>query len=94
MGASYPRVRGQWRGLMADVRLIAIGQKMPDWVQTACTEYLARFRRQFKLILEEIPASKKRELKPKKSIEKRTLDRLKPSDFLVLLDERPIIFYS
>ena len=43
---------------MADVRLIAIGQKMPDWVQTACTEYLARFRRQFKLILEEIPASK------------------------------------
>ena len=59
MGASYPRARRQWRGLMADVRLIAIGQKMPDWVRTACTEYLFRFRRQFKLILEEIPASKK-----------------------------------
>ena len=44
---------------MADVRLIAVGQKMPDWVRTACTEYLFRFRDHFKLILEEIPASKK-----------------------------------
>ena len=80
---------------MADVRLIAIGQKMPDWVQTACTEYLARFRRQFKLILEEIPASKKARTEAKEEHRKRTLDRLKPSDFLVLLDERgPIIFYS
>ena len=73
---------------MADVRLIAIGQKMPDWVQTACTEYLARFRRQFKLILEEIPASKKARTEAKEEQRKRMLDRLKPSDFLVLLDER------
>ena len=55
---------------MADVRLIAIGQKMPDWVQTACTEYLARFRRQFKLILEEIPASKKARTEAKEEHQK------------------------
>ena len=72
---------------MAEVRLIAVGQKMPDWVQTACTEYLSRFRHHFKLILEEIPVSKKTGTEAKEEHRKRTLDRLKSSDFLVLLDE-------
>lgn len=72
---------------MTDVRLIAIGQKMPNWVQTACTEYLSRFRHQFNLILEEIPASKQAGIKAKEEHRKRTLDRLKSSDFLILLDE-------
>ena len=87
MGASYSRAQRQWRGLMADVRLIAVGQKMPDWVQSACAEYLSRFHYHFKLILEEIPASKKTGTEAKEEHRKRTLDRLRPNDFLVLLDE-------
>ncbi|MBU29174.1 MAG: 23S rRNA (pseudouridine(1915)-N(3))-methyltransferase RlmH [Gammaproteobacteria bacterium] len=73
---------------MAGARLIAVGQKMPDWVQTACTEYLSRFRHHFKLILEELPASKKAGAAAKEEHRRRLLDRLKPSDLLVLLDER------
>ena len=42
----------------------------------------------FKLILEEIPASKKTGTEAKEEHRKRTLDRLRPSDFLVLLDEK------
>ena len=44
---------------MADVRLLAVGQKMPSWVQDGCAEYLPRFRHQFQLVVEEITASKK-----------------------------------
>ena len=66
---------------MADVRLIAIGQKMPDWVRTACTEYLPDFVDQFKLILEEIPASKKARNEAKEEHRKGTLDRLKTERF-------------
>ncbi len=73
---------------MAGARLIAVGQKMPDWVQTACTEYLSRFRHHFKLILEELPASKKAGAAAKEEHRRRLLDRLKPNDLLVLLDER------
>ena len=73
---------------MAGARLIAVGQKMPDWVQTACTEYLSRFHYQFKLILEELPASKKAGTAAREEHRKKMLHRLKPNDFLVLLDER------
>ena len=44
---------------MANVRLLAVGQKMPSWVQAACADYLPRFRHQFKVQIEEIPVSKK-----------------------------------
>ena len=41
-GSVVSEARRQWRGLMADVRLIAIGQKMPDWARLY-TEYLPDF---------------------------------------------------
>ena len=73
---------------MADVRLLAVGQKMPSWVSDACSDYLPRFRHQFKLHIEEIPASKKEGAEAQSEHKKKLLDRLKQNDFLVLLDER------
>ena len=73
---------------MADVRLLAVGQKMPSWVSDACSDYLPRFRHQFKLHIEEIPASKKEGAEAQSEHKKKLLERLKQNDFLVLLDER------
>ncbi|CAI8405117.1 MAG: Ribosomal RNA large subunit methyltransferase H [Gammaproteobacteria bacterium] len=73
---------------MANVRLLAVGQKMPSWVQAACADYLPRFRHQFKVQIEEIPVSKKEGADAQTEHKKKLLGRLKQNDFLVLLDER------
>lgn len=73
---------------MTDVRLLAVGQKMPSWVQHGCAEYLPRFRHHFKLVVEEIAASKKQGADAREEHGKRLFDRLKIHDFLILLDER------
>lgn len=73
---------------MANVRLLAVGQKMPSWVRAACADYLPRFRHQFKVQIEEIPVSKKEGTDAQTEHKKKLLDRLKQNDFLVLLDER------
>jgi 23S rRNA (pseudouridine1915-N3)-methyltransferase len=73
---------------MSEVRLLAVGQKMPDWIQAGCAEYLPRFRHQFRLLIEEIPASKKSGEIAQEEHAKRLFDRLRPQDFLVVLDER------
>ena len=73
---------------MADVRLLAVGQKMPSWVQDGCAEDLPRFRHQFQLVVEEITASKKTGADAREEHRQRLFDRLKSHDFLILLDER------
>ena len=73
---------------MTDVRLLVVGQKMPGWVGSACTEYLPRFRHQFKLKIEEISASKKEGYEAQVEHKKRVLDKVKSNEYLVLLDER------
>ncbi|WP_034943509.1 23S rRNA (pseudouridine(1915)-N(3))-methyltransferase RlmH [Erwinia oleae] len=41
------------------LQLIAVGTKMPDWVQTGFMEYLRRFPKDMPLELVEIPAGKR-----------------------------------
>ncbi|MCU4675438.1 23S rRNA (pseudouridine(1915)-N(3))-methyltransferase RlmH [Catenovulum sp. 2E275] len=41
------------------IQLIAVGQKMPGWVEQGFTEYQKRFVRDFSLELVEIPAGKR-----------------------------------
>lgn len=41
------------------VQLVAVGTKMPDWVQTGFTEYLRRFPKDMPFELVEIPAGKR-----------------------------------
>jgi len=47
------------RGLSMKIQLIAVGTKMPDWVETAFTEYQRRFPKDLPLELIEIPAGKR-----------------------------------
>ena len=73
---------------MPDLRILAVGQKMPTWVQAGCDTYLPRFRRQCRVLLEEIPASRREGAEAQTEHGQRLLDRLKRDDWLVLLDER------
>ena len=47
-------VRGRMRS-----RILAIGEKMPDWTTLACQDYLKRFDSRFALEVVEIPAPKR-----------------------------------
>ena len=42
------------------LQLVAVGTKMPDWVQTGFSEYLRRFPKDMPFELVEIPAGKNR----------------------------------
>ncbi|WP_204308435.1 23S rRNA (pseudouridine(1915)-N(3))-methyltransferase RlmH, partial [Escherichia coli] len=41
------------------LQLIAVGTKMPDWIQTGFMDYLNRFPKDMPLELIEIPAGKR-----------------------------------
>ncbi|WP_213221388.1 23S rRNA (pseudouridine(1915)-N(3))-methyltransferase RlmH, partial [Klebsiella michiganensis] len=41
------------------LHLVAVGTKMPDWVQTGFSEYLRRFPKDMPFELVEIPAGKR-----------------------------------
>lgn len=38
------------------ILIAAVGQKLPDWVTTACEDYLARFPANFKVLINEVKA--------------------------------------
>ena len=43
------------------MRLIAVGTRMPDWVDAACEDYQRRFRPPWRLTLLELPAARRGE---------------------------------
>ena len=42
------------------VQIIAVGQKMPEWVDLACTDYLGRMPRELNLQLSTIPLAQRK----------------------------------
>ena len=72
------------------IKIIAIGTKMPNWVQVACHEYISRLPRDFKLDVVEIPAKKRKkgfELNKVLAEEAKLIKKsLNNSDFNILLD--------
>jgi 23S rRNA (pseudouridine1915-N3)-methyltransferase len=74
------------------VRLLVIGTRPEDWVRDAVSLYLARMPAHLKLELVEIPLSLRSSggdpaiARAKEG--QRILQRLKPGDFVVALDER------
>ena len=72
--------------------IIAIGQRMPSWVDSAYAEYARRFPRSFTLNLKEIPALKRGRNADIESIKQREGEALlaatKQSGFQIALDER------
>ncbi len=72
------------------LRLLAVGTRMPGWVQSGYAEYEKRLPKNFQLQLEEIPAEKRRNVSAdtaRKGEAERILARVGPTDTLVVLDE-------
>jgi 23S rRNA (pseudouridine1915-N3)-methyltransferase len=74
------------------LRLIAIGTRMPDWVDTAFSEYWRRMRGMWKLELIELATASRRPggaaaLVAMSAEAQRILALLAPRDFVVALDE-------
>ena len=58
-------------------RIVAVGQRITDWAQTAVTDYLSRFPRDFRVELREIRTEPRAGQTP----------AIDPDDFVVVLDE-------
>jgi 23S rRNA (pseudouridine1915-N3)-methyltransferase len=75
------------------LRLIAIGTRMPDWVDTAFSDYWRRMRGMWRQELIEVPTAIRRQsggaaLAAMAAEAQRILALLAPRDFVVALDER------
>ena len=72
------------------ISILAVGKKMPDWVQAAVSEYTKRLRHEYAFEVLEIPSSGGGKNSPtqvrKQSERKSILARIKPSDHVVALD--------
>lgn len=73
------------------IRLLAVGDRQPPWVDTAFSDYAARLPRQWQFRLEEIATAQRKKSAPAEiavSVEgEKLLAKLKPAEFVVLLDE-------
>ena len=72
--------------------LLAVGTKMPGWVQEGFNDYQKRFPSEMKLVLEEIPPVKRKgkgsEEKAKELEAKLILEALPKKAYIIALDER------
>lgn len=73
-------------------RVIAVGTRMPEWVRSACADYLRRLKSSLALQLVEIaPAPRSADGNAQVAIEaegRRLLAALTPSEHVIALDER------
>lgn len=74
------------------LRVMAIGTRMPDWVDSAFNDYWRRMRALWKLELIEVQAASRRDvggaaLAAKNAEARRLLELVTPRDFIVTLDE-------
>lgn len=80
------------------VRLIAVGDRQPSWVDSAFSEYAGRLPRQWQFCLDEIATPKRaRTGSTAAAVDAegtKILGRLRPAEQLVLLDERGRQFSS
>lgn len=73
------------------VSLIAVGQRMPGWVQQGYTEYAERLRSRLPLHLVEIPAVRRNGADVPRAVAeegRRLLAAVRPDHHVVALDER------
>lgn len=80
------------------IRLIAVGDRQPSWVDDAFGTYSARFPREWKFRLDTIPTTRRGKNDKTNSAVlaegKQILDKIDPSEQVVLLDERGRQFTS
>ena len=73
------------------IRIFAVGQRLPAWINQGVEEYQKRFPRELNLSLSEIPAGRRsKSANPEKAMKEecdRILDGLSPGTHLIVLDE-------
>ena len=76
------------------IRLIAVGDKQPSWVDTAFGDYAGRLPRQWKFRLDTIAAGQRTKncaaLSAREAEGRKVLASIGSDDFVVLLDERGV----
>jgi 23S rRNA (pseudouridine1915-N3)-methyltransferase len=76
------------------LRVLAVGTRMPNWVDTAFDDYARRLRDAYRIELTEIPMARRKADSAAASAQamadegKRLLAQLSPNDYVVALDER------
>ncbi len=72
--------------------IVAVGQRMPDWVKTACDDYLKRMPRDWPLALHEVKPAPRTDSRPVDRLldeeRVRLLERMPPAGIVITLDER------
>lgn len=70
------------------VRLIAVGNRQPPWVTQGFEEYAKRLPRPWRFRLEELPVAARRGVEPRDFEGRKILQKLRPGETMVALDER------
>jgi 23S rRNA (pseudouridine1915-N3)-methyltransferase len=80
------------------VRLLAVGDRQPPWVDTAFNEYQARLPRQWQFRLQTVAAAPRRKgAAPDAACAKegaKLLASIRPAEYVIILDERGSEFSS
>lgn len=72
------------------LRIISVGHKMPDWVETACNEYIKRMPRELAIEIIEIKPDKRADGKNSTTVQEAEAKRILEAagkDFLIACDE-------
>jgi 23S rRNA (pseudouridine1915-N3)-methyltransferase len=73
------------------LRLLAVGDRQPGWVDAAVDSYVSRLPREWKFRVEVLPAAKRSRKDPGRAVDDEAtalLGRLSPAEHVILLDER------
>jgi 23S rRNA (pseudouridine1915-N3)-methyltransferase len=73
------------------LRIVSVGHKMPDWVETACNEYIKRMPRELAIEIIEIKPDKRADGKNSTTVQEAEAKRILEAagkDFLIACDER------
>jgi 23S rRNA (pseudouridine1915-N3)-methyltransferase len=73
------------------LRILSVGHKMPDWVETACAEYCKRMPRELTIEIVEIKPDKRADGKNSEVVQEAEAKRILEAagkDFLIACDER------
>ena len=80
------------------IRLIAVGDRQPSWVDAAFNDYATRLPRQWQFRLETIATAKRQKSTPVESAigaeGEKILGKIKPAEHVIVLDERGKQFSS
>jgi 23S rRNA (pseudouridine1915-N3)-methyltransferase len=72
------------------LKIISVGHKMPNWVETACTEYTKRMPRELSIEIIEIKPDKRADGKKNASVQAAEAERILKAahkDYLIACDE-------